>query len=326
MKPIRLLFDCETISPLFNSGPNKNIPSLRSNSIKGMLRYWWRAINFDLDLKTMGTIERMIFGGVGQGGDKAYKSPIMVRVFPLRMEEEDRIALLPHRIKQEKYGKNPRFQKGFLPGSLFQLELTLLDSPILFRRKKGEELELMNTQKLKALVMCWALLGGLGRRTRRGMGAFRIRKINDQPIDWPNSPEKVLQYLNQVPVSVRGRVKKLFSLSPEGDFVEMAESYHAKINSYVRYPFIREIFFGKTPSIYNEDLLIKIGDVSSHLLDKHQRFYPKALGSGKPRYASPLYVSTLDGFLPIITCLNTLPKPDRKILDIQNDFIAKILE
>lgn len=40
----RLSFDCEVITPMFLSGSDQNTAELRTSSIKGALRFWWRAI------------------------------------------------------------------------------------------------------------------------------------------------------------------------------------------------------------------------------------------------------------------------------------------
>ncbi|MBK9462163.1 MAG: type III-B CRISPR module RAMP protein Cmr1 [Sphingobacteriales bacterium] len=45
-----ITFTCETITPMFLSGANQDVPELRPPSIKGALRFWWRAMNGHLSL------------------------------------------------------------------------------------------------------------------------------------------------------------------------------------------------------------------------------------------------------------------------------------
>lgn len=77
-----ITFECETITPMFLSGADGKTPELRPPSIKGALRFWWRAMNGDKDLKTLKKEEVEIFGG---GGEKAKRSNLIIRVIPLQV-------------------------------------------------------------------------------------------------------------------------------------------------------------------------------------------------------------------------------------------------
>ena len=55
-------FNCEVVTPLFLGGANPKEAELRPASIKGMLRFWWRAVYGSDDLKEMRESEAKIFG------------------------------------------------------------------------------------------------------------------------------------------------------------------------------------------------------------------------------------------------------------------------
>ena len=55
-------FSCETITPMFMYGADDKTPELRPASIKGVMRFWWRAINGDLPLDKLKKQEDEIFG------------------------------------------------------------------------------------------------------------------------------------------------------------------------------------------------------------------------------------------------------------------------
>jgi len=55
-------FSCETITPMFMYGADGKTPELRPASIKGVMRFWWRAINGDLPLDDLKKQEDEIFG------------------------------------------------------------------------------------------------------------------------------------------------------------------------------------------------------------------------------------------------------------------------
>ncbi len=40
-----ITFECETITPMFLACADGKTPELRPPSIKGLMRFWWRAMN-----------------------------------------------------------------------------------------------------------------------------------------------------------------------------------------------------------------------------------------------------------------------------------------
>ncbi|RUM75097.1 MAG: type III-B CRISPR module RAMP protein Cmr1, partial [Sulfurovum sp.] len=57
-----LTFECETITPMFMYGADGKTPELRPASIKGVMRFWWRAIHGNLSLEDLKEQEGEIFG------------------------------------------------------------------------------------------------------------------------------------------------------------------------------------------------------------------------------------------------------------------------
>ena len=55
-------FDIEVVTPLFLGGADPQKAELRAASIKGALRFWWRAVYGCDDLEDMKKIEAGIFG------------------------------------------------------------------------------------------------------------------------------------------------------------------------------------------------------------------------------------------------------------------------
>ena len=58
----RISFECRSVTPMFMYGADGSTPELRPASIKGVLRFWWRAIHGDLSLKELHEKEGEIFG------------------------------------------------------------------------------------------------------------------------------------------------------------------------------------------------------------------------------------------------------------------------
>ena len=57
----KISLQCEIVTPLLMHGADKDA-ELREQSFKGVMRFWWRAIHGNLDLKTLKKEENKIFG------------------------------------------------------------------------------------------------------------------------------------------------------------------------------------------------------------------------------------------------------------------------
>lgn len=146
-----ITFICETITPLFLSGADSVTPELRAPSIKGALRFWWRAINGHLNLKTLKERENAIFGGVDGSG----RSKVIVRIAPKEVRTGTE-TLVPH--------KDFMRQKAFLANeTTFEVTLGLV-----------YETDIFTLQHLHSLFVIATTLGGFGKRSRRGMGSISI--------------------------------------------------------------------------------------------------------------------------------------------------------
>lgn len=160
----------EVVTPIYGGAtvPRKldAIDGIRAASIRGHLRFWWRALHghtFD----SPGALfqrEREIWGGVG--GEGATRSSVAVRVRvielagrdPAELDKLDRgaaYALFPARKQSDGTPEAPRRSAG----TKFELSLALSCDA--------------QTEVHDALL-AWVLFGGYGGRTRRGLGSMTV--------------------------------------------------------------------------------------------------------------------------------------------------------
>ena len=162
----KIIFECESVTPIFMYGADGKTPELRPASIKGLMRFWWRAINGNLSIKELKEKEDEIFGSTEK------KSSFSIRVNEdLKPKKE---YPLPHKKKGDKgyHQKN-----AFIENQTFQ---------VIFR---GKNLELIsNIFKLSTL------LGGFGQRSRRGFGSIRIK--GDNTLILIEEIEKLIKSIN----------------------------------------------------------------------------------------------------------------------------------
>lgn len=158
----------KTITPLFGGGVKAGFSDVdclvRASSIRGQLRFWWRATKGAgcESLEVLKARENKIWGSPDRG------SPILIKVMnisPSRTKDRENVknsafgysihdpegyALFPLRSQSE-------VNKIHMPGIQFDLSVTWKDGEL--------EVELM------AALKAWANFGGIGGRTRRGLGA-----------------------------------------------------------------------------------------------------------------------------------------------------------
>ena len=174
------VYDMEFLTPCFCAGANQSVPELRATSIRGQLRWWFRALG--------GTCaeETRVFGGISVGKDKKpVASRIIIRV-QMVSESNDwqkpdfkinddqayvwyyaKVSGLDsNATKQEKDRGGPRWvNDAYLgPGSKWKLQ-------VCYRTSLGD-LE----QKFRSALKCFLALGSIGLRVTRGLGGFHCRQ------------------------------------------------------------------------------------------------------------------------------------------------------
>lgn len=179
-----LTFKIQFVTPAFIGGahPLEDPSELRASSLKGLLRYWWRvffadpAWNYDQLLQE----EARYFGFQDEG-----RSPFSIRIKKIPPQENE--------IRPWALSNNPNDPLRYLffstvqrvnnrdcilPGSKYQIDFIIRD------REAKKHI-------VKAL---WALesFGGIGLRSRRGAGSFRVYEIINKRLHDQNSREIVL--------------------------------------------------------------------------------------------------------------------------------------
>lgn len=221
-------FTCRLMTPLYGGGVKAgNVDSsqpVRPSAIRGQLRYWWRIANRHrfrgsdgkLDAKLFFKAEREIWGGLG-GADDLAKSNIIVRVedvkgfnqiapaakyekkgdtfrtYPLWEKwaggDEMGYALFPTQGKASKQGVTEQPKALVKPGkeNIFHLSVGL--SPQALHQHEDHRKRWL--VEAETAVRWWAHFGGLGARSRRGLGAVLVEESHGVPLSMPT--EDVLQ-------------------------------------------------------------------------------------------------------------------------------------
>lgn len=269
-------------------------PELRPPSIKGALRFWWRALHGHLSLSDLKKREGEIFG------DNNNRSKFTINTNELNIEF-DKQAPIPH--------------KGYKidcikVGSTFEV---ILNIPV--------ETPQWNMEKCQALFQIFSILGDMGKRARRGMGSF---EITDVAFFDSNNPLKKDEKWKKQEITIPHIHQLIKTFSPYFDIRNNA-IYSNYSGSMEYYPWLKRIQIGKP----DDNLLMKISQKTHEFKAKDMYGYEASIGhASKGRFASPMYISVIKGSLkPIITSLNTIPDRDYRDIDLslQENFRNSIL-
>lgn len=207
-------YDCTLVTPMYGGGVkpgevDKEMP-IRASAIRGQLRFWWRvACAKDLKdkPKDMFARETTIWGGIG---DKPEASKVEVRIEnfdvppsqpaftyktdnrpgmtgklkgPIPAEWAEAYALFPAqgKLSKDKMTVIDEPKKLATPGGSFVLKLRI-----------SEKLDEKQRQEVETALRWWASFGGVGARTRRGLGAVKLETVR------PVSAEEVSKCMGRL--------------------------------------------------------------------------------------------------------------------------------
>ncbi len=208
------IYEIQMITPIFGGGAEAGVNDpaklVRSSSIRGHLRFWWRATRGAAKCSTVSEL-RQKEGAIWGTTDNPSK--VIVEVVMKSEGVSYPCAHIPA-------GKNfPRFKDGHPGYALFPFQGSKKDgTPITECTSKASfELKITYPQSLfqdvTAAVWAWTNFGGIGARTRRGCGALYCQElsppdthgieswyrnqlkgfdISPHTRDWPTLPESLL--------------------------------------------------------------------------------------------------------------------------------------
>ncbi len=165
-------YKLKIITPWFLNGPAPRSPELRAASVRGQLRYWFRAIEGarGAGLAQLWEQESNIFGSTGGGSSVSIRLYLENRHATLQTDSH---PMLPHRNNE----RERSYQRAIEPGQSLILEAVT---------RPGIKL----SARFRSALEVWLLLGGIGKRSRRMFGAINSSSF------WPalqSSPEQLAE-------------------------------------------------------------------------------------------------------------------------------------
>ncbi len=171
------------VTPMFLGDANQKAANLRPPSVKGALRFWWRALNWGRCLQEAGAesaaLTRLHCQEASLFGSAADEAGSGQGRFLLRVSQQPRVALetvWPQNNTGSGYlgyglmaTNDQLHREGLHEGVDFSLELRF--------KPKTEQADV---DALTETLRTWSLFGGLGSRARRGFGSVTLLDLNGQ--------------------------------------------------------------------------------------------------------------------------------------------------
>lgn len=178
-EPKWITLEYELVTPMYGGGVlghtvDEKMP-IRVSSIRGQLRFWWRLLANHLwrlgSVDAIRQAEADLWGGID---DKTKASKVFLRV-----ESTSALKPISHKDVGAKYVLFPADNEtdSNIPHNLI---------PAGFNFKLGLAFDAdtndMQKQQVWGAIRWWSQFGGIGSRTRRGLGAVQIINTNDKNI------------------------------------------------------------------------------------------------------------------------------------------------
>jgi CRISPR-associated protein Cmr1 len=184
-----ITFECETITPMFLAGADGQTPELRPPSIKGAMRFWWRAMNANYaklengkwDYLKLKAKEGDLFGNTEN------RSNVIIQT-----EELEGYSI-------EKFISKKKFKEVSTNSNIKYLAFGVYDKHFIIEGYKFK-ISLTFNEKFEDDVLdsffCFSYFGGLGSKSRNGFGQFIIKEdlYRENVIDKIHNSLKTREY------------------------------------------------------------------------------------------------------------------------------------
>ena len=189
------------VTPLFSAGADPLDPELRAPGVKGVLRYWWRALAWSRcggDLDAVRRQEDRLFGSAAGG-----RSRVSMHLISSTLDEKKagvgQVLDVPEtkRVVGEGarylgYGVMEAFASRKKNTKEGQLTRACLRAPFDFVvRMRGRDLTEADVASLRNALIALGTLGGLGARSRKGYGSTVLQSIRVDGVDRWDAPQSV---------------------------------------------------------------------------------------------------------------------------------------
>jgi CRISPR-associated protein Cmr1 len=223
--PAALKAELLITTPMFLGDGGQRATSIRPPSIKGALRFWWRALQWPRLYQRHGQVssaladlhaqEAELFG-LAAGHKKAHSDNS--NNHETGGQGRFRIRIAQPEVKLENDYRPPASVQYLLGQGLYNLSDGVLRKPLKQCSRFALELTAKpgrhtvteaQWQCLEEALLCWGLLGGLGARARKGFGSVSLQTLEGGAYQAPQNREEYETLLQTLLSTLQGQDGKL---------------------------------------------------------------------------------------------------------------------
>lgn len=177
--PTELVAHYKIATPMFLGGENQRADNtqFRNASLKGALRFWWRALNWGAALRDVGNQEAQALSLLheregrlfGLASDSKHSRQSCVQIHSELRRAMVSVESLPNHIYllgMGLYKHNKGMLRDYMQGGNLTIRLT-------FKPNTKEE----DVASVQQAAIALGIFGGLGSRSRKGFGSLALQKI-----------------------------------------------------------------------------------------------------------------------------------------------------
>ncbi len=280
-------FKIKAITPIFMRGANQSQAEIRASSIKGLMRWWFRALAgsyFGDDITGLRKAEEFVFGSTGR------RSKVTVEITEMEIKRGN----YPLPMVWNKRKGIRIYREAIAPKSHFRLRLSSHD----------EECIKLASYSLLGLTY----FGGIGFRSNRGAGSLKISDL-DSDVDLlpvPKTKNELKRFVSNLISATNKILQNLFS---HNSSIHRGKcDPYSSFNCFYLYLWksesdLKKVYYKNDNLNLNEDKLNlldvfekKFKDKNSHSSNYGYQDFVFGLPRGprKDRRASPLKVGVLE--------------------------------
>jgi CRISPR-associated protein Cmr1 len=246
------------VTPMFLGGADQQAEEIRPSSVKGMLRFWWRALNWSRyrsqagatdasALKALHDEEARLFGSAAttiNGKQVGGQGVFLMSVVPTQPKKINKGIVHPSlssdgmaAARYLGYGLMAAFGSKIKGTQAGQLDRDCIEHDQAFTVKikfrNSTDVNIINA--LKAL----GLLGGMGSRSRHGYGSLALQEIkHDDKVIWttPTSPDayqaEIKQLFSEHPLTTHQPPFSAFSTHARIDILNQGKDVFSVLNNF----------------------------------------------------------------------------------------------
>lgn len=194
IKPVEITAEYKITTPMFLGGafPEESLDNqiFRNASLKGALRFWWRALNWgriltdekgdkEKALKTLHVAEGILFGKASDGKNSV-QSRVQLRTELIGAKFQPKSANLPrlgYLLGLGLYHFRDGLLRPYIEGGLLRVTVKLKLDPQ--AAGTNQEQEAASIKSIEKALIALGVFGGLGSRARKGFGSLAIQSIQN---------------------------------------------------------------------------------------------------------------------------------------------------